>query len=445
MSVVRRVCRRSRLLGRALVVVGVLALSALGSGGEVSAAAHVVPGDPRACQLCHAGQGTAIAGKVNDNRLCYSCHTDVQGPVFNRVLFEQGAHGPLWRQKSRTPFAHGSQTSERRGLCVNCHDPHESSPGRTMTWLGSVTDSTALCVSCHVDTQAYGAWPGPRVYAESPHANPLTGVSRPKSGLSTGECLNCHDPHNAGNPKLLSGPWTNDFCLASGCHDTAELSGLWPGKAAYQFAGGVHANPPSVAKPGVRRTYPGRDEAPGSCTNCHDPHGALDPRTGRLTPGLTNAAGAGLCYQCHSNLRFTFAGYSRHRVDEPGTDLTCTTCHNPHVVGRFGGTVSDPDRPGSVISADDAFCLRCHDGSFGLAANVQRELASPGVLGSFFGGDQNRNLHYAHVTERHAKCLNCHDPHGSNNRALLRDGITVGPSYPSKGGCSGSPAGTICH
>lgn len=437
---------RSRLVAVALTAGGWLVLGGFLAGGAV-ASSHLAPGDPGACRTCHGTpSGGAVASAPNDNRLCYSCHSDAQGPVFDRAFFEQGAHGLLWRTKSRTPYARGAQTLERRGLCVNCHDPHDQATGRSLTWAGTSLDSTALCTSCHLDTQAYGAWPGPRVYAESPHGNPLTGVSRGKGKWATGECLNCHDPHGVGYQKLLNAPRDDDFCLVSGCHDAAGNGGLWPGRAAYQAALGVHGNPPAVAKAGVRRTYPGRDEVAGGCTNCHNPHGALDPRTGRLTAGLTNAAGAELCYQCHAELRYTFASLSHHRVDEPGSDLSCRSCHNPHVVSRLGQTVSDPDRPGTALAADDAFCLRCHDGSFGFAANVQRELGSPTAPGSFYGGERTRNLHYAHVTERNSRCTSCHDPHGSGNRALIKAGIRLDlPGYPNKNGCSGSPSGAICH
>jgi predicted CXXCH cytochrome family protein len=268
-----------------------------------------------------------------------------------------------------------------------------------LTRLGTAQDSTALCTSCHLDTQAYGSFSGPRVYGESAHGNPLSGVTRVPSGVATGDCLNCHDPHGQGYPKLLKGPRSGEFCLAAGCHESGAFGTLWPGKAAYQVAGGVHRQPPALPKPGVRRTYPRRDLPAGFCVNCHNPHGALDPRTGRVTPGLTNAARAELCYQCHTELRFTFARPSHHPVDEPGSDLTCTSCHNPHLVG-WSGRVTDPDRPTAVMVNRDEFCLRCHDGSFGLATDLRAKLAT----GEHPGGS----------------CLGCHEPHGSSRPHLQR-------------------------
>jgi predicted CXXCH cytochrome family protein len=288
-----------------------------------------------------------------------------------------------------------------------------------------------MCLACHVDAQAYGAYSGPKVFAESPHGNPLTGVSRFGSGYATGECLNCHDPHGKGYAKLLVEPRGSDFCLR--CHEAASigagLASLWPGKGAYQMAGGVHSAPPVVPKTGVRRTYPGRDAQPGSCVNCHNPHGAMDSRTGQLTAGMTNAAGASLCYQCHGDMRFTFMSLSRHGVDEPGSGLTCLSCHNPHLVSRLGQPVTDPTQPNVRMSypataattrttAYNDFCLRCHDGSTAMAENLELQLGSAGAQGDFAGG--GRNLHYAHVTERGMGCANCHASHGSSNRALLR-------------------------
>lgn len=445
----------------ARLVVGMAMLAGLTGGVALAAPlAHIAPGDPRACQKCHGAQGSGtVAAPPGDNRLCYSCHTDAQGPLFPRALFEQGAHGPFWVQKSRTPFLRkGQRDPAKRGLCANCHDPHGAGPGRAMLRLGTAQDSTALCTACHLDTQSFGAYNGPAVYAESAHGDPLTGVRAAGRGLATGECLNCHDPHGRGYPKLLTGTRGSEFCLT--CHERAGQGfSVWPGRAGYQSAEAVHGNPPAAPKAGVRRTYPGRDAAAGSCVNCHSPHGVLDTRTGRLTPALTNAGGAELCYQCHTQLRFAFADRSRHGVDEPGTGLSCTSCHNPHVVSRLDQPVTDPRQPAARMSYPaaasatrtteyNAFCLRCHDGSYaGPAANVALELTAAGVSGKFFAG--GKNLHYQHVTWAGHGCGNCHSAHGSASQGLLWSWIAAPVSglYADQSSCgtSGGPAGLTCH
>lgn len=452
-STVDRYCSPALIL----LVIGVVFVLA---GGAASAAplAHISPGDPRACQGCHSSRtGGTIAAPPSDNRLCYSCHTDAQGPLFPRALFEQGAHGPFWSQQSRTPYLRkGHRDPAERGLCVNCHDPHGAGPGRAMLRLGTKLDSTAQCTACHLDTQVYGAYSGPSVFAESAHGNPLTGVQ--SRGHAVGECLVCHDPHGRGNAKLLVSARGSEFCL--GCHERAGGGfSLWNGRTGFLAPDAVHGNPPAVARPGVRRTYPGRDAAAGSCVNCHNPHGALDSRTGRLTPALTNAGGAELCYQCHTELRYTFTSRSRHGVDEPGTGLTCTSCHNPHAVSRLGYPVTDPRQPSVRMeypstaafvrtTAYNAFCLRCHDGSFaGPAANLSAELAVPGAMGRFYAAGQN--LHYRHVTWAGFGCANCHSSHGSASQGLLQPWIDApaGGLYTDRSSCgtSGGPAGLSCH
>ncbi|MGE5507582.1 MAG: cytochrome c3 family protein [Chitinophagales bacterium] len=455
---------RARLrLVRLAWLLAALGVAILAEGGSAWAAAsvHLAQDGSRACQTCHrTGSGGGVATVPSGNQLCYDCHLNSLGSSFARVPFEQGAHGPLWTQRnSRTPFARKGRSAAERGLCVNCHDPHGGGETRSLLRLGSRQDSTAMCVACHVDAQAYGAYSGPKVYAASPHGNSLTGVARPGTGFATGECLNCHDPHGKGYAKLLVEPRGNELCLR--CHEAPSTgvtsAGLWPGKVAFQAAGGVHANPPVVPKTGVRRTYPGRDALPGSCVNCHNPHGSMDARTGQLTAGMTNAAGSSLCYQCHPDLRFAFTSLSRHGVDDPASGLTCLSCHNPHLVSRLDQPVTDPKQPGVRMSfpataattrttAYNAFCLRCHDGSTALAGNVELQLASASAPGGFSGG--GRNLHYAHVTERGLGCANCHASHGSSNRALLRTWITViDPAYGSRQACgtSGQPGGLICH
>lgn len=142
-------------------------------------------------------------------------------------------------------------------------------------------------------------------------------------------CLMCHDGTSR-NPKLAV--VTPDRISCAGCHDK-----IW----------GVdkHMHGPSAS---------------GACTLCHNPHASDRKFFLRREP-------VALCTSCHPEVltephAINFFSTNRgHPVQKspdpfnPGTDLTCISCHNPHgsnspVFLKTGGETVDMYR----------FCQSCH-------------------------------------------------------------------------------------
>lgn len=116
-----------------------------------------------------------------------------------------------------------------------------------------------------------------------------------------------------------------------------------------------------------------------ACADCHQIHTALDP--------VSSPQGqVELCGGCHMAALAAFNKRSHHPLAgiHAGSDMTCTTCHNPH------GSLTEGALQQLTLNDN---CYDCH-----------AEVRGP-VL-----------WEHAPVTE---DCSLCHNPHGSTNDALL--------------------------
>lgn len=113
-----------------------------------------------------------------------------------------------------------------------------------------------------------------------------------------------------------------------------------------------------------------------SCFPCHDVHASPDLKVTPLASGQ-------LCFSCHRSVQAQFSMPSRHPLREGR--VFCIDCHNSH--GGFSGQDLLRD---SVRET----CVQCH----------------PDKRGPFL-------YEHADVMD---DCLNCHSPHGSVNRNLLK-------------------------
>ena len=123
----------------------------------------------------------------------------------------------------------------------------------------------------------------------------------------------------------------------------------------------------------------------GSCTACHDPHGAAGEHLLELSPPK-------LCFECHEGLTD-----GRKHVHDPAGEGECLACHDPH-----GG----PDSP-SLKATQVSLCWECHDE---ISTNME-----PGQS--------------VHEPILEGACVGCHRPHGSDHQRLLKRGYPVGALY----------------
>jgi DmsE family decaheme c-type cytochrome len=115
-----------------------------------------------------------------------------------------------------------------------------------------------------------------------------------------------------------------------------------------------------------------------SCTSCHSVHKSTSEAS------LLKVAQPQLCYQCHGDVKGTFAMPFHHPVNEGA--VNCSDCHDPHGTFKQNNLKSTAD--------ENLICTKCHV-----------ETRGPFV--------------YEHAAVKAEGCMSCHTPHGSQNARLL--------------------------
>jgi len=277
------------------------------------------------------------------------------------------------------------------GRCLVCHQPDEDSTpyksGDNHTFELTAKDGH-LCEKCHESQAA------------DQHVHYPIRRSR---------CVSCHDPHGSDHPAMMRRKRLADNCYE--CHEKTP-----------EDEGNVHS-PVTL----------------GQCTACHDPHSS--PYQHEL-----RASGSALCLGCHTEKQQELALHSSaHRpVIED-----CNQCHRPHdgpLAARlrkavpelcFGcheeiaSKVHDSKNKHGALD-DKRSCLYCHDAH---AANFKSLVRSSPIklclschdkpIVTDKGVLRDMKTHLAqnknhHEPIREGKCNACHDPHGSDNRRILR-------------------------
>lgn len=327
-------------------------------GGVVPAGAksvHRVVGEG-ACARCHdphaSGHPNQLLKAGAD--LCLGCHGDV-GKAIETARFR---HAPVSRGCLACHDPHASGTApfllkkSVPGLCVachrtdlpaftaahlgypvgksncgSCHDPHGSSVPGILRANPHAPMAGETCDACH---------PGPD--AAAPLATKRQGVDLCRDchsdvldeALSRNRihwpvvdrrgCLNCHEPHAARVPGLLSGA-PGDLC--GGCHrDAVERQAK-----------------SRVKHPPVQK---------GECGACHEPH------AGNEVHLLTKPEGE-LCGACHDWARHSAHPMGAKAIDprDRNLEVGCGSCHRSHGTPFKALSHFDPDRE---------LCVQCHEG-----------------------------------------------------------------------------------
>jgi predicted CXXCH cytochrome family protein len=247
-----------------------------------------------------------------------------------------------------------------------------------------------------------------------------------------GDCESCHEPVADRHPV----PGERTFrltqlppALCADCHETgASHSTVHPpfGRGTCTICHAPHAAPeprlvrrPIAALCRTCHADPAALPAPhgpvaaGDCLACHAPHES-DPAQLLRKPADT------LCFDCHAEVRDELGKRAVHGALENG----CTSCHAPHGAAR----------PKLLAAPVAALCGDCH-------AEVTEALASARVV------------HPPAVEE--GGCVACHAPHAADHAQLLarptgelclschRDAVPAAPAFQH------APVGdgdcTACH
>lgn len=202
-------------------------------------------------------------------------------------------------------------------------------------------------------------------------------------------CLGCHQDVMQGmgaTKHAVVGDSRTPFGSAKGCqacHVNADAHLKDPMKAKpMTFAKDIPAqerDAPCLAchKGGDRIHWSGsaHDRNDIACSDCHDVHAPKDQV-------LVAATQAGVCFDCHKDVRAATLSASTHPLKTGW--MPCTSCHQPH--GSVG--------PANLVknSVNDT-CYTCH-------------------------ADKRGPFLWEHPPVQE-DCTNCHAPHGSNNAPML--------------------------
>lgn len=303
------------------------------------------------------------------------------------------------------------RSTSGQDACIFCHTPHDADPG---SYLWNHKPSSGQFAT-------YGS---STMQATVPPIQPQD-VSK--------LCLSCHDgtiaPGDTINNGLINFVQGSGYTLPA--DSPADLAGMQGFADDHPFGfvpvpGSNIQNPPPGSP--VRLDGYGKIQ----CTSCHDPHREyVDPTVGKFL--VASNEYSALCLTCH-----TVAGWegSAHRTPpDPGEDMKytplrgahtgyigvskngCESCHTPH-----GGASAQR----LLKLQEENTCYQCHDGSVasldiknGLLTKIYRHPVEITPSAHDAAESPSSALHplpeTGSGTPRHAECVDCHNPHYSNN------------------------------
>ena len=313
-----------------------------------------------------------------------------------------GAHnlGP----GSKSPISGG-----RADACGYCHAPHS---GLNMgLWNQKLT------------TQNYNT------YTSGTAKN--TG-RQPALGYSSNQCLSCHDGSIAVGSSVAYGQITTSGSMRSAdvfgnnIQLSHPFSMITPLKDNIDLAASLVATGKTADPTGAVKLIAGNVE----CISCHDPHvQTKDPISQNFL--VKESSYGKLCLSCHDPTR-TNTGQVNPLADwatnahalstatilpqaQVGSYTTvaaaaCISCHAPH---NGSGTSR------ILRGLNEQDCIACHNGAnvtgMPAYANVFSEYANPKVGHPFPATTNTHDAAEATLlnNNRHATCVDCHAPHGS--------------------------------
>lgn len=333
--------------------------------------------------------------------------------------------------------------SDATNLCRDCHRTHGAPSGAKI--ILRKVEEIDICYVCHDGT---GSIYNIQTTYQNLSAHD-TQVSAPT--ISDIKCMNCHYPHGTGSSFMVRLPEESQ-CFNDGCHDnvahtrtTTILS--WNIYSQFQLAS-RHAI--------TGTTGDGLTGAKVECSSCHGPHTVKYSATSLEkvsdpdnTYKLANASGTGIsimsnfCLKCHdgtapaqtwgsavtfvpytiafpsvasypfftgwSKATFTTAGH----YTTTGTKAYCETCHHPH--GSSNARLTAYNYNNTSTYVEENLCYACHgttpaSGADNIQSQAIKTYRHP--VGDYTGRHSDTETASGFgTTNRHAECVDCHDPH----------------------------------
>jgi predicted CXXCH cytochrome family protein len=330
----------------------------------VSAAAFSqIPGDQLGVHdLTPAGVSPVKGGVSASCLYCHAPHSSLSGPpLWNQTLSTQAYNNytsSTYHQTNAAPMVGGSSK-----LCLSCHDGTVA-PGQTAAF-GKMLMGGTMASAAKFGSDLRGSHPtdmkaplvdSPELASQLFGASPSTKDPLVKLVKNTVECTTCHDPHSQGKD---------------------------------------HTVPMFLVRDNIRGQL---------CLACHDPSRIVNGQVNYLANWPTSIHATAMNQT--SNQPFV-GGYSTV------ADNACEGCHMQH---NASGQVR------LLRGYDELACMSCHNGGSGVtppAPNIFAEISKGGHPFATGNNAHDRAEGAVLNNNRHATCVDCHNPHGSMQASLL--------------------------
>ena len=353
----------------------------------------------------------------------------------------QAISGDVLGAHDLTPAGGSPITGGLSASCLYCHAPHSGVGGATPLW--NQTLSTATYTPYTSTT-----------YSEK-------GNAQPPLGASSSLCLSCHDGTVApgqtvaykqipmtGSMKTIDVFGTNlqgshPFSLVLPMKDTADLVSTLVGQGATAdptgavklVKGNIECtschNPHVQAVDTINMNFLVRDGSNGQlCTACHDPNRVMSGQTNPLASWMTSAHAISASKTANQP---PVGGYATVAQN------ACGACHASH---NAAGTAR------LLRGANEQDCIACHNGGANVsppAPNVFTEFAKVGHPFSTGSSVHDAQESALLNQNRHSTCVDCHNPHASNQMTTFPPPPAVRPSQNAVIGISGVDGVTVLN
>ncbi len=331
--------------------------------------------------------------------------------------------------------------------CTFCHAPHTGLGGVSGLWNQTLSRAT---YTPYTST----------TYVEQ-------GNTQPTLGVTSSLCLSCHDgtvavgQTSAYGTIPMTGTMNGMDSFGTNLSSSHPFSLVLPLKDASNLSASLVAQGQTADPTQAVKLVNGNIE----CTSCHNPHAQGTDKTAQNFLVRDSSSGQ-MCLACHDPNRVMqgqpnpLAGWT-NSIHQTATNQTspnasvgpygtvtlnaCTSCHMEHNAGTPARLLRSASPAAPSVDAATQDCMTCHSGGTLVSPAAPNIMAEIGKTSHPM--PSGNKFHDAAETavlnnNRHATCVDCHSPHGSNQVVTFGAPPVLRPSQANVMGVSANDGTT---